>query len=261
MTNALYTARTGLDAQDIRMRVIANNLANVNTTGFKRDRAEFETLLYQTITPPGAATSDQTQAPTGLTIGTGVRTSGTARLHTQGNIVDTGNALDLAIDGGGFFAISMPDGRTAYSRAGSFQRSAEGDIVTAEGYKLQPQITIPAGAQSISIGADGTVSYVGQGDTQSTVAGQILLSDFSNPAGLQPIGQNLYLETDASGNAIEGAPQSDSRGRLLQGNLEASNVNVVQELVDMIETQRAYEVNSKVISAVDGMLQYANQTL
>ncbi len=261
MTTALHAARTGLDAQDMRMRVIANNLANVNTTGFKKDRAEFETLLYQTVTPPGAPTSADTRAPTGLTVGTGVRAAGTARMHTQGNVINSGNALDLAIDGAGFFSIAMPDGRTAYSRAGNFARNAEGELVTSSGYRLQPGISIPEGAQSITIGGDGTVSYTLAGDAAPTEAGQILLTDFANPSGLQPIGQNLYVETAASGAPIEGAPASDARGRLLQGNLEASNVNVVQELVDMIETQRAYEVNSKVISAVDGMLQYATQTL
>jgi flagellar basal-body rod protein FlgG len=262
MTNAaLHVARTGLDAQSARMRVIANNLANVNTTGFKRDRAEFETLAYQTITAPGAQSSAENRYAVGLAMGTGVQVTGTSRINTQGTLSTTDNPLDMAIEGDGFFQVTMPDGTIGYTRAGNFSRSAEGQLVTAEGLPLEPAIQIPEGVESISIGADGTVSAQLAGDPAPTELGQIQLASFINPSGLAAKGGNLYAETAASGAPQIGAAGVDGRGTIRQGMLEGSNVNVVQELVDMIETQRAYEVNSKMISATDEMLRNANQQL
>lgn len=262
MSNAaLHVARTGLDAQSARMRVIANNLANVNTTGFKRDRADFETLAYQAMTAAGAASSAEAQYATGLSLGSGVRMTGTARINTQGALSTTDNPLDLAIEGEGFFQIALPDGRTGYTRAGNFNLSAEGQIVNAEGLTLQPQIQVPEGAEAITIGADGTVSARLAGQTDVTELGKIEIARFVNPAGLQALGDNLLVETPASGTPQAGAAGLDGRGQLRQGALEASNVNVVQELVDMIETQRAYEVNSKMVTATDEMLRNANQQL
>ncbi|WP_420142139.1 flagellar basal-body rod protein FlgG [Sphingomonas sp.] len=262
MTNAaLHVARTGLDAQNAKMRVIANNLANVNTTGFKRDRAQFETLAYQAITAPGAPSSDQNKYATGLNLGSGVEVMGTARIDTQGSMQTTGNALDLAIEGNGFFQVLRPDGSTAYTRDGNFSLSAEGTIVTTDGMPVQPQIQIPDGAQSITIAADGTVSAQLQGQTEANVIGKLQIARFVNPAGLQAVGGNLLIETGASGAAQAGDAGIDGRGNIRQGNLESSNVNIVEELVDMIETQRAYEINSKMIKATDEMLQYANQNI
>jgi flagellar basal-body rod protein FlgG len=262
MTNAaLHVARTGLDAQSARMRVIANNLANVNTTGFKRDRAQFETLAYQTMTAAGAPSSAEARYATGMALGSGVQMTGTARLNTQGALSTSDNPLDLAIEGDGFFQVTMPDGRIGYTRAGNFNLSAEGQIVTGDGLALQPQIQVPEGTESITIGADGTVSAKIAGQTEATELGQIELARFVNPAGLEALGNNLLIETASSGAAQTGAPGLDGRGSLRQGALEASNVNVVQELVDMIETQRAYEVNSKMITATDEMLRNANQQM
>ena len=262
MTNAaLHVARTGLDAQDARMRVIANNLANVNTTGFKRDRAEFETLAYQTMVAPGAPSNATNLYATGLSLGSGVQMTGTARINSQGSLTSTDNPLDIAIEGDGFFQIALPDGRTGYTRAGNFNLSAEGQIVTGEGLVLQPAIQVPEGAQSLTIGSDGTVSATLPGATASTQLGQIELARFVNPSGLQAMGDTLYTETAASGAPQVGVPAAEGRGTLRQGMLESSNVNVVQELVDMIETQRAYEVNSKMIAATDEMLRNANQQL
>lgn len=261
MNQALWIAKTGLDAQQTRMSVISNNLANVNTTGFKQDRAVFEDLLYQTIRQPGAQTTTDNQLPSGLMIGTGVRTVATEKLHTQGNIIQTNNALDVAIDGRGFFQILMPDGDLAYTRDGSFQINADGDVVMSNGYLLDPGLTIPEDAQSITIGVDGTVSVTQPGDNEPTVIGEIELASFVNPAGLQPVGENLFKETGASGVPIVGTPTLDGFGRLIGGALETSNVNVVTELINMIETQRAYEMNSKAISTADQMLQYASQNL
>jgi flagellar basal-body rod protein FlgG len=259
--SALQVARTGLDAQSERMRVIANNLANVNTTGFKRDRAEFSTLAYQMMTAAGSRSSAENQYATGLNLGTGVRITGTGRVTTQGSLSTTGNDLDLAIEGQGYFQIARPDGTTAYTRAGNFHRSSEGKIVTTDGMPLQPEIQIPDGAQSITIGADGTVSVTLAGQAEPSEVGKIETARFINEAGLQALGNNLYAETAASGTAQVGAAGAEGRGAIRQGALEASNVNVVQELVDMIETQRAYEVNSKMISATDEMLRNANQQL
>ncbi|WP_374525680.1 flagellar basal-body rod protein FlgG [Sphingopyxis sp.] len=257
---ALHVARTGLDAQSFRMQVIANNLANVNTTGFKRDRASFETLSYQMMTQPGAPSTAENRYATGLNLGTGVALGGTARIDTQGTFATTGNSLDVAIDGAGYFQVQMPDGRIGYTRAGNFGRSPEGVLVTSDGKPVQPQIQIAEDATNVSIGADGTVSATGP-DGTLTELGRIELARFANPAGLQAIGNNLLVETPASGAPQVGGAGEEGRGSLRGGMLEGSNVNVVEELVDMIETQRAYEVNSKMISATDEMMKNASQTL
>ncbi|ATE64454.1 flagellar basal-body rod protein FlgG [Rhizorhabdus dicambivorans] len=262
MSNAaLHVARTGLDAQNMRMQVIANNLANVNTTGFKRDRASFETLAYQAMTAPGAASSESTKFATGTNLGSGVQINGTAKIQTQGSLQTTGNPLDIAIQGSGYFQVQMPDGRTGYTRDGNFNLSADGTIVTSDGFQLQPQIQVPEGATNVTIGADGSVSASLAGQTEVSEIGKIELARFINPAGLQAEGNNLLTETAASGQPQVGAAGVDGRGTIAQGSLESSNVNIVEELVDMIETQRAYEVNSKMISSTDQMLQYVNQNL
>ena len=260
-TAAMHIARTGLDAQDMRMRVISNNLANVNTTAFKRDRASFETLAYQTVTAPGAASSSETKYATGLNLGTGVRVQGTARIDTQGSMNVTGNSLDMALDGDGYFQVQMPGGQLGYTRAGNFSRSPEGLLITSEGYQVQPGITIPDNATQVTIGMDGTVSATIPGQAEAQQLGQIQVASFPNAAGLQAAGDNYLTETAASGAANLGIAGQDGRGNVRQGQLEASNVNVVEELVDMIETQRAYEVNSKMVKSTDEMLQYVNQQL
>ena len=260
-TAAMHIARTGLDAQDMRMRVISNNLANVNTTGFKRDRAAFETLAYQTITAAGSPSTAQNRYATGLNLGTGVRVQGTARIDTQGSLNTTGNSLDVALDGDGYFQVQMPDGRIGYTRAGNFARSPDGNLVTSDGYPVQPGIIIPPGITSLTIGSDGTVSATLQGQSDVTELGQIQVASFINPAGLQEAGGNYLFETTGSGAPQVGIAGLEGRGNIRQGMLEGSNVNVVEELVDMIETQRAYEVNSKMISATDEMLRYVNQNL
>jgi flagellar basal-body rod protein FlgG len=259
--SALQVARTGLEAQDTRMRVIANNLANVGTTGFKRDRANFATLAYQNERVAGQASSSETTYATGLNLGTGVAVQSTSRIVTQGTLSNTGNALDLAMDGEGYFQVELPGGQLAYTRAGNFTRSAEGELVTVQGYRVLPGITIPEDAQAISVAQDGTVSATTATGGTATELGQIQTASFTNPAGLQATGDNFLLETAASGQAQLGAPGEAGRGGIRQGMLEASNVNVVEELVDMIECQRAYEINSKMISAVDEMLRNANQTM
>jgi flagellar basal-body rod protein FlgG len=262
MSNAaLHVARTGLDAQNTRMRVIANNLANVNTTGFKRDRATFETLAYQTMTAPGAPSSAENKYAVGLALGSGVQMTGTARVNTQGSLTTTDNPLDVAIEGDGFFQVTRPDGTIGYTRSGDFSTTAEGTLVTSDGMPVQPQIQVPQGATSVTIGADGTVSATVPGDAAATELGRIEIARFVNPSGLMALGNNLFSETAASGTPQVGPAGADGRGSLRQGALEASNVNVVQELVDMIETQRAYEVNSKMISSTDEMLRNANQQL
>ena len=258
---ALHVARTGLDAQSFRMQVIANNLANVNTTGFKRDRANFETLGYQMMTQPGAPSSSENRYATGLNLGTGVELGGTARIDTQGSLNATGNGLDMAIEGAGFFQVLLPDGRTGYTRAGNFTMSADGTIVTPDGKPLQPNIQVPEGATGVSVGADGTVSATVPGQAEATELGRIEIARFVNPSGLQAIGDNMLVETAASGAPQVGAAGEEGRGILRSGMLEGSNVNVVEELVDMIETQRAYEVNSKMIQATDEMMKNATQTL
>ncbi len=260
-TSALHVARTGLEAQDTRMRVIANNLANIGTTGFKRDRADFQTLAYQDTRVAGARSTNETAYAVGLNLGTGVSVQGTSRINSQGTLSTTGNSLDLALDGPGMFQVEMPGGLVAYTRAGNFTLSAEGQLVTAQGYALQPAIEVPQGAQSITIAPDGTVSATVPGDTAPAELGQITIASFANAAGLQAIGDNFLRETAASGAAEIGAGGEGGRGNIRQGMLEASNVNVVEELVEMIEAQRAYEINSKMVSAVDEMLRNANQTL
>jgi len=261
MNPALWIAKTGLEAQEVRMAVISNNLANVNTTGFKRDHAVFEDLMYQTVRQAGAQSSQTTQLPSGLMIGTGVHTVATEKLFTQGNLAQTGNSLDLAVSGRGFFQVTMPDGTTAYTRDGSFQVDSQGQLVTSSGYVVQPGITIPQGAQSVTIGTDGTVSVLTAGSSAPTQVGSLQLADFINTSGLQPIGSNLYLETTGSGAPQTGTPGLNGLGTLQQGSLETSNVNVVTELVNMIETQRAYEMNSKAISTTASMLQYLNNNV
>ncbi|KFI21974.1 flagellar basal-body rod protein FlgG [Nitrosococcus oceani] len=261
MNQALWIAKTGLDAQQTRMATISNNLANVNTTGFKRDRAVFEDLLYQTVRQPGAQSSQNTLLPSGLMLGTGVRTVATEKLFTQGGLTQTGNSLDMAIQGRGFFQILMPDGSLAYTRDGTFQIDANGQLVTSSGYPLQPGITIPESALSVTVGSDGIVSVLMAGDGTPIQAGNLQLADFINPAGLQPAGNNLFKETASSGVAQTGIPGLNGIGTLVQGALEGANVNVVEELVNMIETQRAYEMNSKAISSTDEMLRFATQTL
>jgi len=261
MDASMWVAKTGLDAQQTRMNVISNNLANVNTTGFKRDRAVFEDLLYQNVRQAGGQTGANTQAPTGLMLGTGVRVVATEKLHAQGNMVNSQNPLDLAIAGDGHFQILQADGTTAYTRDGNFKVSATGQLVTSNGAPLQPAIAIPVTAASVTIGRDGTVSVELQGGAGQQVLGQIQIARFLNPAGLQSAGQNLMLQTPASGVPQVVAPGTAGAGTLMQGTLEASNVNVVEEMVNMIETQRAYEINSKAISAVDGMLKYINQNM
>ena len=255
MDASMWVAKTGLDAQQTRMNVIANNLANVNTSGFKRDRAIFEDLLYQNVRQPGGQTGTNTQSPTGLMLGTGVRVVATEKLHAQGNMVNTQNPLDMAIAGEGFFQIAQPDGTIAFTRDGNFKLSNAGQIVTASGAPLQPAINIPTNASTVTFGRDGTVSVelVGGG---AQVIGQIQLARFVNPSGLEAKGQNLMKETTASGAPQVLQPGVTGAGTLMQGTLEASNVNVVEEMVNMIETQRAYEINSKAISAVDGMLKF-----
>jgi flagellar basal-body rod protein FlgG len=258
---SLWVAKTGLEAQQTRMSVVSQNLANVNTTGYKRQRAMFEDLLYQNVIQSGGATSQQTNAPTGLNIGTGVRVVATDHQFQQGGIITTGNQFDLAVQGRGFFEVLLPDGTQAYTRDGTFQVSSDGALVTSSGYAVQPAITIPAAAQSVSIGTDGTVSATLPGQTTATQVGTLQITDFVNPAGLQSRGQNLYRETVASGPPQPGTPGLNGLGTIGQGQLEASNVNVVEELVGMIETQRAYEMNSRAIETADQMLQHLTNSL
>jgi flagellar basal-body rod protein FlgG len=254
MIRSLWIARTGLDAQQLQIDNIANNLANVATNGYKRSRAIFEDLLYQNLRQPGAQSSQQTQIPTGLQLGTGVRPIATEKIHTQGNLLQTSNSLDMAINGGGFFQVQLPDGTTAYTRDGAFQKDSQGQIVTASGYPVQPSLTVPTDALSVTIAKDGTVSVVQSGAASPVQIGSIQLASFVNPAGLQPSGENLFLETASSGTATPNAPGSNGVGFLNQGYVETSNVNVAEELVSMIQTQRAYELNSKVVSTSDQML-------
>lgn len=261
MSSPLWVAKTGLDAQQTRMSVVSNNLANVNTTGFKRGRASFEDLLYQNVRQAGGQSSEQTQLPSGMSLGTGVRVVSTEKQFTQGNLVQTNNSMDMAIQGRGFFQIQMPDGSVAYTRDGSFQVNSQGQMVTSSGYALQPGVTLPQNAESITIGKDGTVTAQVPGQAAPVQVGTVQLADFVNPAGLQPRGENLYTETAASGPPQPGTPGLNGLGTVQQGSLEGSNVNVVEELVNMIETQRAYEMNSKAIATTDQMLQYVNNNL
>ena len=259
MIRSLWISKTGLDAQQTQMDVISNNLANVSTNGFKRSRAVFEDLLYQTLRQPGAQSSQQTQLPSGLQLGTGVRPVATERIFTQGNLQQTSNDKDVAIQGEGFFQILMPDGTTAYTRDGAFQVDSQGQMVTSSGYTLQPAITIPANAQKITIGRDGTVSVTLPNTTATTQVGTLQLATFINNAGLESRGENLYAETAASGTPNPNTPGTNGAGTLSQGYVETSNVNVVEELVNMIQTQRAYEINSKAITTSDQMLSKISQ--
>ena len=255
MIRSLWIARTGLDAQQLNMDVIANNLANVSTNGFKASRAVFQDLVYQTIRQPGAQSSQQTELPSGLQVGTGVQPVSTERLNTQGNLQQTSNSTDVAIQGAGFFQILMPDGTTGYTRDGSFQVNSQGQLVNSSGYSLQPPITIPANALSVTIGLDGTVSVTQQGVTGSVQVGSMQLATFINPAGLQSNGGNILAETSSSGSASTNTPGTNGAGTVNQGYVEASNVNVAEEMVNMIQTQQAYEINSKAITTSDQMMQ------
>ncbi len=255
MMRSLWISKTGLDAQQTQLDVVSNNLANVSTTGFKRQRGVFEDLLYQTLRQPGAQSSQQTTVPTGLQVGTGVRAVATARVFAQGNLNQTNNSMDVAINGRGFFQVLMPDGTPAYTRDGAFQVDAQGQIVNANGYPLQPSLTVPANATTVSIGQDGTVTVRVPGQTTPQSVGTIQLENFINPAGLQALGGNLFGETAASGNPNVSAPGANGAGLVSQGYLDTSNVNIVEELVNMIQTQRAYEINSKAIQTSDQMLQ------
>jgi len=259
MIRSLWIAKTGLDAQQTQLDVISNNLANVGTAGFKRSRAVFEDLLYQTLRQPGAQSSQQTQLPTGLTLGTGVRPVATERIFTQGNLQQTGNNLDVAVNGQGFFQVQLPDGTTAYTRDGSFHLDAQGQLVTSSGYALQPAITIPSNALTITVARDGTVTVTQPGQATPTQVGALQLANFINAAGLQSQGENLYIETAASGTPTTNTPGTNGLGTLSQGYVETSNVNVVEELVNMIQTQRAYEINSKAVQTSDQMLQRLSQ--
>ena len=261
MNQALWISKTGLDAQQTKMSNISNNLANAGTTGYKRSRAIFADLLYQNVRQVGAQSSQDTQLPSGLMLGTGVRTVATEKLFTQGNLQQTDNQLDMAIQGRGFFPILLPDGTEAYTRDGTFQMDDQGQMVTSSGFALQPAITIPENALSVTIGADGTVSVRLPGSSAISQIGNVQLADFVNPAGLQPIGENLFVESSASGSPQSGNPGLNGLGVLSQGYVESSNVNVVEELVNMIETQRAYEMNSKAIATADQMLQYVANNL
>ena len=258
---SLWVAKTGLEAQQTRMTVVSQNLANVNTTGYKRQRAMFEDLLYQNVVQSGGMTSQQTEAPTGLNLGTGVRVVATDRQFSQGNIVTTGNQNDVAINGHGFFEILLPDGSQAYTRDGTFQVNADGELVTSSGYTVQPAITVPQGASGVTIGIDGTVTAIPPGQSDAVQIGTLQLTNFVNPAGLQPRGENLFAETQSSGPPEPGTPGLNGLGTLMQGALETSNVNVVEELVSMIETQRAYEMNSRAIETADQMLQHLTNSL
>lgn len=261
MFEALWISKTGLDAQQQQVNVISNNLANVNTVGFKKSRPVFEDLLYQTQYEAGSATSEDTELNSGLTLGTGVRLVATQKEFTEGNVTHTDNPLDLTINGRGFFQISMPDGSTAYTRDGQFQMNEKGQLVTAKGYVVQPNITVPEQARSISIGRDGRVTAVTPGSEGVTELGTIQVADFVNVAGLTPLGENLFKQSGSSGAPMVQNPGQAGSGVLLQGSVETSNVNVVEELVNLIETQRAYEMNSKAIATEDQMLQYMDQTI
>lgn len=262
MHSALWISKTGLDAQQTNVATISNNLANASTVGFKKSRAIFEDLLYQNVNQPGANSTQDTKLPSGLMMGSGAKVVAVQKNFEQGNTLTTNNSLDLMIDGNGFFEIEMPDGSSSYTRNGEFMLNEEGIIVTpGSGYPLLPQVQIPTDAQTISIGAQGEVSVSIAGQAANQVVGQLNVNSFINPSGLQPLGENLYAETGASGAPIEGEPGGDGLGYIRQGMLETSNVNVTEELVNLIESQRVYEMNSKVISAVDEMLSYIGQQL
>jgi flagellar basal-body rod protein FlgG len=257
MIRALYTAATGLEAQQLNIDVIANNLANVSTSGFKKSRADFQDLLYQTTREPGGPATSTTQTSTGIQVGLGVRPAAVQRVNLQGDFNQTSNPLDVAIGGEGYFQVTLPDGSTAYTRAGAFKLDSTGTVVTSSGDPILPAISVPPNAESIIVGDDGTVSYTAPGQSTPSQAGQIQTARFPNPAGLRAEGANLFKETDSSGPAQTGTPGQDGFGKLTQGFLEGSNVSVVEELVAMISGQRAYEINSRAISAADEMLRTA----
>lgn len=259
MNRSLYIAATGMDAQQSKMDVISNNLANVSTSGFKGSRAVFQDLMYQTVRQPGAQSTQETQLPTGMQLGTGVQQVATERMYTQGTLEQTGNSTDLAIQGAGFFQVQMPDGTTAYTRDGSLQTNQNGQLVTSSGYAIQPAVTIPQNATSITIGSDGVVTVTQPGSSATVQVGALQLATFINPAGLSAQGQNLFAETASSGAPNVTAPGLNGAGAVSQGYVEASNVNVVSELVNLIQTQRAYEINSKSVEASDQMLQHLTQ--
>jgi flagellar basal-body rod protein FlgG len=261
MNLALWAAKTGLDAQNTQMAVIANNLANSNTTGFKADRAAFQDLMYQNVQQVGAQSTQNTQYSTGLSLGTGVKIAATEKNYSQGSVLQTGGMLDMSVSGLGFFQITMPDGTLAYTRDGSFSMDAQGNVVTASGYPISPAITVPISAQAVTVGTDGTVSVTIAGAAKPTTVGQIQLANFINVEGLQPTGNNLLVESGSSGAPQVGTPGTNGLGSLQQGSLETSNVNTVTELVNMITCQRAYEMNSKAISTTDQMLQYLTTNL
>lgn len=258
MMRSLFIAATGMEAQKLNIDVISNNLANVNTAGFKKSRADFQDLLYQTLRAPGATSAEGTQVPTGVQVGLGVKTVAIQKNFSQGDFAQTGNSLDLVIEGNGFFQILQPDGTTAYSRSGAFKLDSEGRVVNSDGYPLEPGITVPANTLSISVGSDGKMMAQQPGSTTATQIGQIELARFINPGGLSSAGKNLYLNTAASGEATTGNPGTEGFGTINQGFVELSNVNVVEEMVNMIVSQRAYEINSKAVQASDEMLQVAN---
>jgi len=258
MIRSIWTAATGMQAQTLNIDVIANNLANVNTAGFKRSRADFQDLLYETLRPAGVSSSEGTQVPVGIQLGHGTRPAAVNKIFLQGDFQKTDNELDLAVEGDGFFQILQPNGEIAYTRAGAFKLDSEGRIVTSDGFFVEPEITVPTDAITLSVGIDGTVSVVQAGATESSEIGTIELARFINPAGMHTIGRNLYLPTDASGDVVTGTGGEDGFGTIAQGYLEMSNVSVVDEMVNMIVAQRAYEINSKTIQAADDMLQMAN---
>lgn len=258
MLRALWTASTGMEAQQLNIDIISHNLSNVNTTGFKKSRADYQDLLYQEIKSAGASSSPSTMVPTGIQIGQGVRTVSTEKIFSQGNFRQSGNPLDLAIEGEGFFQITMPDGQTAYTRTGEFKVDSDGRLVTSDGFTAEPQISIPQDALAVTISADGIVSVRQPNIPTPTQVGNLEIARFVNPAGLQSMGKNLYLPTASSGDAVTGAPGSTGLGTVAQGFLEMSNVSVVEEMVNMIAAQRAYEINSKAIQTSDEMLQTAN---
>ncbi len=258
MIRALWTAASGMQAQQLNMDVIANNLANVNTAGFKKSRADFQDLMYQNLKTTGAPSTSTTQTA-GIQVGLGTKSAAVTKLFTAGNISQTGNQLDISVEGDGFFQIQLPDGTTGYSRAGAFKRDNQGRVVNSDGYPLLPSITIPGNATTINVGNDGTVSVLQAGQPTATTVGNIQLANFSNPSGLSSMGHNIYQATDSSGTATTGTPGQNGLGSTGQGMLEMSNVSIMEEMVNMIVSQRAYETNSKAVQASDEMLKQANE--
>lgn len=258
MYRSLWTGTTGMQAQQLQLDVIANNLANVNTTGFKKSNVDFQDLLYQSMKVPGSQTSEDTESPTGILVGLGVKPAAVNKVFTQGDLIGTENQLDVAIEGKGFFQIERPDGNIAYTRGGAFKLDSNGRMTSSDGYPLIPEITIPDGAKQISIGKTGIVSVVIDADTEPTEVGTIELASFTNAAGLAAVGQNLFEETGSSGAATIGTPGEEGYGILIQAFLEGSNVNIVEEMTNMITTQRAYEINSKTITTSDEMMKTTN---